>query len=104
MEQVLQEVTTPTDSLPELYSTQQFEFSNPADLDPVTGACLVITQVSDSRGARARYIENGISMPQNAHWTKTSDAGSSWSRPTGNQELECAVYGTVVTEGPPQWP
>ena len=103
-EQVLQEVTILTDYLPEYYATRQFEFSDPADLGPVTGACLVITQVSGTKGARTRYIENGVSMPHNAHWTVTSNAGSSWSRPTSNHDMLFAAYGTVVTEGPPQWP
>ena len=103
-DQVLQQVSMDSSSLPEFYVTRQFKFSDPADLDPVTGACLVITQVSDSKGARARYIENGGMMPQNAHWTVTSNAGSSWSRPTSHEDLECVVHGVIVTEGPPQWP
>lgn len=103
-DQVLQEVAVSTSSLPLTYLNLEYEFSEPAVLDPSMGACLVITQVSNTVGARVRYLENGVSMPQNTHWTTTSDAGLSWTIPTANQDMLFAAYGTVVTEGPPQWP
>ena len=93
-----------TSYLPMSYGWVNYEFGSTCDLDPATGVCLVLRQTSGSEGARVRYHENGFSMPQNSHWTITGNAGSSWSTPVNNRDMLLYVYGTIVTEGSPQWP
>jgi hypothetical protein len=100
--QVLEEVTVKTDLLPVYYSWSGFEFSI-TGLDPATGACLVVKQLSDSTGAKLQYYENGFSMPQNTHWMTTSDEGVSWSVPVNNRDMLFYVYGKVTTRGPARW-
>lgn len=101
--QVMETVSVYSNNIPLSYTWSSVSFSGQAGLDPQTGACVVIRQVSGSTGVRILYIENGSPMPRNSHWTTTGDTGVSWSTPVNNKDMLFYVYGTITTEGPAEW-
>jgi hypothetical protein len=101
--QILEACAVSSDSLPDAYAWREVSFSSVSGLDPAQGICLVITQASDTTGARVWYHESGSAMPQKTHWTQTTNTGDSWDQPVSNRDMYFYAYGTITTQGPPEW-
>ena len=98
---VLQQVVVARSALPDAYDWHAASFSSVGDLDPASGFCLVLS--ATGKTADVQYETNGSPMTANTHYLYASNEGN-WDDPDNTRDLRFRVYGTVTTEGEPQWP
>ena len=77
-------------------------YSSATGLDPAEGLCLVTAM--DGGSAKVCFEQDGSPMTPDTHWMTSGDSGASWSAPNDTQDMRFYVYGTVTTDGPPEWP
>jgi hypothetical protein len=80
------------------YTWRQFLFSNVPARPAGSGLCLVVVTSNSSSACDIEYqglLAGGV----NCDFVKTSNAGASWSAPSG-QDLRYYVYGTYITPNP----
>jgi hypothetical protein len=76
---------------------EQVAFNTVTELAPGTGLCLVFQFASGGVAGVIRYEASGA-FPSGSHMVKTTNAGASWTKPSG-QSVWFKVYGTVKTSG-----
>ncbi|MBN1347652.1 MAG: hypothetical protein JXQ73_33505 [Phycisphaerae bacterium] len=95
---VLEEVSISESALGPIYDPpEEVAFNTLTGLAPGEGLCLVITQFSDVNPCDVHYQSSGAS-PSGSYMVKTTNAGSSWTKPSG-QSMWFKVYGTVTVPG-----
>jgi type II secretory pathway pseudopilin PulG len=96
---VLASATIAETSLASSSAWVDVSFTPLANLDPLEGYCLVISQPNNSGNAgKVQFESNGNPMPFNAHFMKTTDAAANWSNPNSGDDLRFYVYGTITTQ------
>lgn len=102
--EVLEEVVVAQTSLPDGWIWLEVGFGSLSELDPGAGHCLVMTPKEQGWAAQIQYEKDGNPMTPRTHWTTSTDGGATWTSPTNSKDMRFYIYGTVTTEGPPQWP
>jgi hypothetical protein len=102
--QVLEQVAIPVSSLPWGWVWVEASFNSLSDLDPAIAHCVVVTSDSPAWSGTVQYELDGSPMTPRTHFTTSIDGGATWTDPTNSRDMRFYIYGTVTTEGPPEWP
>ena len=91
-------------ALPSPYDWFGVDFALVSGLDPSVGYCLVLKGVTSDVDSSHEFERDGSPMTPNTHRTESRNGGATWWNPNETRDMRFYIYGTVTTEGEPQWP